>query len=386
MKYPILSILILSGLVLFSSCEKGALNPTGTDLTAAQGNVPDASGQLTVMTQNVYVGADVDRILTSPPEQIPVIAAELFQQLQATNFPERADALALRIKELHPHLIGLQEISTIRTQIPGDYLENHAVDAGDVMYDYLGILMDALNRQGLSYGVAALVQNADVEVPMIVGMSDEGPEFGDVRLTDYDVILARTDVDVSNAIAANYEYGIDLSDIGIYIPRGYVAVDVKWHGQAYRFVSTHLEDPSGNPDLVDLQLAQVNELTTLFAEETKPIIVVGDFNSPAPDGPAYNFMISAGYQDAWILNQVVSEEPGYTFGHEPDLMDPAGGFTERIDFVFLKNGDNPVSGPVIARVVGVDNDDRTVNGLWPSDHGGLFARLPLPPLFREDKP
>ena len=386
MKYPIFSLLIISGLILLGGCEKGSLDPAGSTLIEARGNVPGPAGQLSVMTQNVYVGADVDRILTNPPEQIPVVAAELFQQLQVTNFPERADAMALQIRKLHPHLIGLQEISTIRTQIPGDYLENHAVDAGDVMYDYLGILMDALNRQGLSYGVAALVQNADVEVPMIVGMSDEGPEFGDVRLTDYEVILARTDVIVSNALAANYEYAIDLPESGIHIPRGYVAVDAEWHGQTYRFVSTHLEDPSGNPDLVDLQLAQANELTTLLADETQPLIIVGDFNSPAPDGLAYNFMVSAGYQDAWILNHIVSEEPGYTFGHEPDLMDPAGGFTERIDFVFLKNGDNPVSGPVIAQVIGVDNNDRTVNGLWPSDHGGLYTRLPLPPFFQVDKP
>jgi len=231
-----------------------------------------------------------------------------------------------------------------------------------------------------------LVQNADVEIPMVVGMSDDGPVFGDVRLTDYDVILARTDVVVSNALAANYEYAVDLSDIGIHIPRGYVSVDAEWHGQAFRFVSTHLEDPSGNPDLVVLQLAQVNELTTLLADETRPLIVVGDFNSPAPDGPAYNFMVSAGYQDAWILNHKVSGEPGYTFGHEPDLMDPAGGFTERIDFVFLKNGDNPVNGPVMAQVAGVADHDRSVNGLWPSDHGGLVVKLPLPPLFRENNP
>jgi endonuclease/exonuclease/phosphatase family metal-dependent hydrolase len=371
-------------MLFLGSCDMeqaGPLEPGSQVLkNAARGE--ETPGQLRIMTQNVYVGTDVDQILAAPQEEVPFVVAELFQLLQATNFPERADALAKEIKRAQPHLIGLQEVSTVRFQEEGDFIYNPEVNADLVLYDYLALLMQALQEQNLHYQVAAVVQNFDVEVPMFTGVGEQGLLFSDVRLTDFDVILASDEVICSNVSAANYYYAIDLP--GLYIPRGYVAVDAEISGQVYRFVNTHLEDPSSDPvTLTPLQMAQVMELTAVLSDEDDPLIVVGDFNSQAPDGPAYNHMLAEGYQDTWLFNRKVSEEPGYTFGHAPDLQNPTAEFFERIDFVFLKDGDHTITGPVVASVIGDKQRDRTVNGLWPSDHGGLVVMFPLSPLYNQ---
>lgn len=383
MRTVIFSLCIAAGLLILGSCEQDYTNPVEPELQAVKIGSAESSGQLTVMTQNVYVGTDVDRILMASPDSIPIVAAELFQMLQGTNFPERAEALAREIKKVKPHLIGLQEISEIRIEIPGDYFVNYQADADSMIYDYLDLMMQALQDHNLDYKVAGIIRNADVEVPMLAGISEEGPIFADIRLTDFDVILARKDVIVSNLLAKNYDYGIDLPELGISIPRGYVSIDAEVRGKTFRFVNTHLEDPANNPDLLELQWAQAYELTAVLSQENKPVIVVGDFNSAAPDGPTYNFMLSEGYQDAWAFNRKVAEEPGFTFGHAPDLRNPASEFYERIDYVFLRNGGQTIKGPVVAHVVGDKARDRTVNGLWPSDHGGVVVKFPTSPLYSE---
>ena len=74
-----------------------------------------------VMTRNIYIGTDVDVILSAPdPTQIPVLTAQAFQEWQSTNFPERARSLAIEIALTRPDVIGLQEAFTIRLQSPGD--------------------------------------------------------------------------------------------------------------------------------------------------------------------------------------------------------------------------------------------------------------------------
>ena len=163
------------------------------------------------MTRNVYVGADVDAVLAvDNPADIPLLATEIFQMLEITNFHERAFSLVKEIKWTRPHLIGLQEISTIRTQIPGDALIDPTPDAPDIAYDYLDILLQTLADCGLDYYVAGLIENTDVEVPMVVGFDDGAPLFGDVRLTDYDVVLARGDVSVSNVVEKEFSIESDI--------------------------------------------------------------------------------------------------------------------------------------------------------------------------------
>src|SRR5437870_8873041 len=82
---------------------------------------PDAGERgITVLTRNIYLGADLGPVLTAPPAQIPLVVAQTFAKIQATNFPGRAGRLAQEIAATAPHLVGLQEVTLYRRQSPGD--------------------------------------------------------------------------------------------------------------------------------------------------------------------------------------------------------------------------------------------------------------------------
>lgn len=376
---PFFTTVLLAGLLLMVACNESDLTgpgplPPGSS-ESLNGLDKSGLGQITVMTRNVYVGTNLDIILgAEDPNDIPILAAEAFQMLLATNFPERAEALADEIAAKKPHLIGLQEVTTIRIQSPGDMVVGGTIPASTVMLDYLQILNDAIARRGLQYDVVGIVQNFDVEVPMITGFNPLS--FDDVRATDFNVVLARHDVRTSNTVAANFQAELPLEDLGLSIPNGYIATDATVKGRTYRFVNTHLESFS---ELV--RYAQAEELVSVFDEEQKPIILVGDFNSPASDGPTYQFVTSQGYQDAWLSNLIGNQGAGNTSLMEPDLRNETSTLFERIDFIFVRTRGsvgNHAIGPVQAWVVGDKPADRTISGLWPSDHAGVVAQLHVP--------
>jgi len=328
----------------------------------------DGEAPLAVMTLNVYYGFDVGPLLAAQtPEEVPALAAQAFQELLLTDFASRAEAMADVIARKRPHLIGLQEVALVRVQSPGDAVAGGTAPAETVLFDYLEILSSALAARGAPYRVAGRVQNVDVELPMVVGIDPLA--FDDVRLTDFDVVLAREDVEISNAVAANFVARAFVPSLGLEIPRGFVAVDARLgDGRTYRFASTHLEDSP----FTDVQRAQAQELTAALASELKPVILVGDFNSAAPSGETVAFLGSQGYVDAWSRNLRGGE--GLTWGHDPDLRNGAVTFSMRIDLVFVR----PSSGrpwAAWAEVWGDEADERTASGLWPSDHGAVIAEM-----------
>ncbi len=341
---------------------------------AGCGGESDGGNGAVVMTQNVYYGFDVGPLLSaSNPEEIPVLAAQAFAQLVSTNFPERADAIADEIARRRPHLIGLQEVALIRVQSPGDAVAGGAVPAETVFQDYLEILLAALQARGLDYRVAGKVQNVDVELPMIVGT--EPLAFDDVRLTDFDVVLARADVEVSNVVARNYQARLPLANLGIEVPRGYVALDARVGSGRIRFASTHLEDTP----FPEVQMAQAQELAAALSGETQPVVLVGDFNSPAPDGDTTAFLASQGYADAWVGSALRDPGDGLTWGHAADLRNETVQLTQRLDLVLTRDPLPATSrvrlAAARASVWGDEASERTVSGLWPSDHAGVTAEL-----------
>jgi hypothetical protein len=158
------------------------------------------------MTLNVYVGANVDRVLAIQDlAQLPRLVADVFRELLTTNFPERAAAIADEIAGTRAQLIGLQEVSLIRLQPPRAITEDGGVSAASVVFDYLAILLSALVARGLDYRVAGVVQHIDIAVPMLAAGTPSDPfAYTDIRLTDFDVILARGDVGVTNVVTVNY--------------------------------------------------------------------------------------------------------------------------------------------------------------------------------------
>ena len=320
---------------------------------------------LKVMTYNVYVGSSAEPALeTTNLFQIPVVVGELYGNVIASDFPARAAAIAAIVKESHPHVIGLQEIELIRRQEPGDFLSNRSPNAEEIDLDYLEILMAALHAEGLDYQVAAKVQNLDLEMPMLAG-----GKVTDVRLTDFDVILARGDVVVSRPTAANYAAGLPIAPLGLEVARGYVAIDATIDDVTYRIVNTHLESVDPGP-----RVAQAQELVNALGGEELPVILLGDFNTRAPDGAAYQLILEAGYVDVW---QTDSEESGATCCQADDLRNEASELTNRIDQIFVKGVALHPAGSIRTLTVGDKPDDRLPSGLWPSDHAGVVAQLPV---------
>jgi hypothetical protein len=76
---------------------------------------------LKVMTRNLYLGAELGPTFTvTSLEQLVAAVTQAFATVEATNFPERAEALADEIAETDPHLVGLQEVELWRSQTPAD--------------------------------------------------------------------------------------------------------------------------------------------------------------------------------------------------------------------------------------------------------------------------
>ena len=368
-----------------------------------------------VMTRNLYLGADVFKVVAAArnpdPDlgglDVPIAVAELFQTVQYTNFPERAEAIAREIWMTRPHLIGLQEVSSWYTQSPSDFFDFSSgspepdldqTPAEDPLYDYLAILLAALEARGLHYEVAVSVTNADIELPMLTGFiefpgyPDPVPTFDDLRMVDHDVILVRADVVASNPLGVNYSNNLSemIGGVELEFTRGWTAVDAEVCGAAYRFVNTHLEI-EGDPESMFrvVQSAQMQELLTILSYETNPILLVGDFNSSPehvpgegcyPGGaPCFPYVppyqqatLYAGYLDAWDL--IYWPRDGFTSIFDELVSDPNAELTERIDLVFLKPQDAE-----IARVAGMTTGDKpfsmTPGGLWPSDHAGVVMRI-----------
>ena len=364
---------IAAAALLMSACEdEPPVGPDVAELTEGEEfNELDEhrwgfilGNRVKVMTRNLYVGADVDPIVEAAAtgaslEEIAGLVDVAFQTLMVTNYPERAVAFASEIERNRPDLVGLQEVSVI--------------EAGGTTLDFLAILKHELAQRGLDYRVVGQIKNIDLTVPSgAVGM---------VRLVDYDVVLARGDVETSNVQEQNYwaRLEFDLGGIPLVIGRGWVAVDAKVDKRTFRFVNTHLEPAS--PQVQQLQAA---ELMDTLNNVHIPVVLVGDLNTRA-DGsttPTYQSLLDAGYIDVWN-KRLGPTEVGYTCCHAADLSNPIQRFYERIDFILVKNETVvyqrfAIGAVVRAWIVGEEQRDRTPSGLWPSDHGGVVAQFRIP--------
>lgn len=360
--------------------------PGASDAVGAQFSGVGLGRPITVFTQNMYVGAPVEPILAeTDPNLVPVRVAEAWAVLLATDFPARARAMADEIARTRPHLVGLQEVSLLRSQFPSDIVvppgqtPNPLPNATDVEFDFLGTLLAELAARGAPYQAVASVQNTDVEVPRFDGIQDGVPVFTDIRLTDADVILARVDVAVANAAAANYQAKLP-APAGIDVLRGWTAVDATVGGTTYRFVNTHLES-----DFELIRFLQAQELMGILATEGRPVVLVGDLNSgpgrPPEDGgqATYDFILSTGFADAWAAHPQPTD--GFTCCHAGDLSNLLPELEQRIDLILLRGPAAPGAALRVAgiQVLGDEARDRRHYGIWPSDHAAVAARLRLLP-------
>lgn len=329
----------------------------------------DGGPKVTVMTRNLYLGADLGPAIaaTSLPEFLAA-TSEIWRHVQQVSFDERATVLAREIDQAKPDLIGLQEVAIWRTGTFGD-----PAPSTIVAYDFLAQLQAELRNRHAHYDVVVSQDEADLEAP--VG----APYFIDARLTQRDVILVRkgAHLDLRNARSAHFT-----TNLSIPIPaagttflssRGWTSVDVVGkHHASFRFINTHLE--AFHP-LV--RLAQAQELLAgPVGTAPGPVVLLGDINSgpelPVPENRlAYQALVAGGLVDTWPI--LHPGDPGFTSSLGDDLVDPPDALEHRIDLIMFLGEVEPKR----SWLTGNDPRNRTESGLWPSDHLGHVAVLKI---------
>jgi endonuclease/exonuclease/phosphatase family metal-dependent hydrolase len=348
-----------------------------------------------VMTRNLYLGADIFRVVQNPT---PYEVRGVFDTMLYTDFWARAEGIADEIAANQPQVIGLQEVEDFYIQTPGDIYPNHGTTpATNPVINFYQVLNDALIARGMYYQ-AFSVTNADVELPMA---DPAAPPYylSDVRMVDHDYILVRKGNAATISLIGNYtvNFGGSIGGIPVTFTRGYLAVDVNISGQVYRFVSTHPEIRDGDPSYYRwVQSKQIEELLSkLGTLVPKPTIMVGDFNSSPEDSsgsiyglnytPPYKQIVAAGYLDTWLL-QTKKHDAGLTDGFNEEVNNPnPAQLKSRIDLVFLKTFGLLSLDTIKCDVIGNNPDTDMVlstNGqymLWPSDHAGVVVKFKFLP-------
>jgi len=343
----------------------------GSGAVAAQSVNSNKDRVLKVMTRNMDAGSDFYYVIiaaqnpSSTQQDILTAITQTYLEMRASNIPRRAVGIAAEIAKTRPDLIGLQEVTVLST---GPYLKPPTV----VVDSALEVLLRSLGERGLHYAPVAVQKNAQVVLP---AFGEEG--LIDVGLIDYDVILARTDLPVSEFKLQNVQQGhfsegatlnFAVGTTSIPFLRGWISVDAKLRGKSYRFVTTHLETFSP-----DYQAAQTNELLAGPLNTDLPVILAGDLNSDAhtpswASGPAFEILTAADFQDVW--SRIYPSEAGFTW---PLHLEDSGyniGPPQRIDLILTKGKDIRPRG--IART-----GTNAIDGVWSSDHAGVVSSLVL---------
>jgi len=290
-----------------------------------------------------------------------------FQEMHTSNYATRADNLAAEIQASQPYLVGLQEITTLRTgAFPGP--------ASTVVDDQLQLLLQSLQKRGLHYMALKVQKNSDIEMPAF----DDSYKMIMVGFADYDAVLVRTDLPVSQLkienVQARYFNAIlnfPIADQSIPFTRGWISVDAKLRGKNYRFVTTHLET-----FVNEYQAAQALELLYGPLNTDSPTILAGDLNSDAnapsfKNGPAFGILINGGFTDIW--SALHPSDAGLTWPYfAEDTANTDAVPFQRIDLILTRgNGVEAQSEQLIGAT--------PIDGIWASDHAGVVATLKLLP-------
>jgi len=381
-KFVVVSFLLPGILVAIAGCEPAAPAPVTTTAAASASAVDpgNASGNklVTVTSQNLYLGADLMPVILAPTAAEFVAATtQVWATVQANDRGDsaedvlaRLDGIADEIASATPDLVGLQEAYTWEVAAPGtsDFV---------TVYDYLATLRAKLAERGLDYAPVAELPLFRFAAPIATGHM--------IRMTDHQVILARSGVHVSNPQADVFGPEDCASDPACFlllkvtvlgqtvaIPRGWASVDVKLEGETFRFVSAHLD--GYHPGVRTLQAM---ELAGTLAEVPGRVVLVGDLNFH-PDAEPHALFLSGGFVDVWTAlheEPVAPGDEGFT-GGLPDLLWTDGMVNERLDYVLVRGAIRPVA----ASVLGDREADRVPAGdvrLWPSDHAAIAATLRL---------
>jgi hypothetical protein len=342
-----------------------------------------------VMTRNIFLGADLTPALNSTTAEEFIRAnGAILREVDQTDFPRRAIGLAREIKQTKPDLIGLQEAAWWRTNpTPGGPAQgpDGQFTAVDNKYNFLQILLDALENRGLNYEIGVEKVEFDFEAPADY---DNNPNTGLIggeiqgRLTMRDVILVNEDSRV-NAKLKNPQSGTysslftpTISNIPVPVTRGWTAGDVtvkKGKGKKevkrkFRFVNTHFEAFDDETQRPSIRAQQATEAVNGPASK-KRTIMLGDFNSDVPgvkpgDEQAFQVILDAGFK-----RRATSDPLSCCVSNL--FTSPRSEFDHQVDHIVTNMGKKAKL--VNSSVTGL----KRVNGIYDSDHAGVVSKLKL---------
>lgn len=413
--------------------------------------------QLTVMSRNIYLGADVSVALELIPD-MPAAAQFMWDQVAQTDFSRRAPLFAAELARDKPDVVAVQEATTW-------FCRSSVFGSSTIIFDFTAQLVEATEGAGVEYVMAShdgeMAVNPGYSIPVLPTLTTVRdpqtfqPIFGTDEaacgFTIGDALLVRADLaeKVTAVGSGDYESKYAVVPVVFEIDRGYTWVDLSLPHGSVRVVTTHLEsvwDPGTPPVSAD----QARELVSVVSAWDMPLVVIGDFNSdprdPRPvDAPnpglqpdtttgceAQATNPNAGTADAtcsayWTMVQAGFQDIG------PDSLDPANatwgasallagpdpgrlasetsndvGFTDRLDYVFVKNGVSVVETDLVGEtwpngedMWACDSPDQVRNAeevaaqmqvelgeafCLPTDHVGLLAVLDVPSTPAESAP
>lgn len=343
-----------------------------------------AEPQVTVMTRNIYLGADVSVALALLPD-FPAAAQFMWDQMVATDINRRAPQLAAEASSSRPDVIGIQEATRWLCQ-------PSLLGGQTLVFDFLQEFLQASRDAGNPYVVAehdgseAVNQGFAIgPIPGLTMVRDPAvfqPIFGTDEaacgFTIADALLVREGLagEVLAAGTTEYDQAYPIVPGLLVIERGYVWADISIQGTPARFVTTHLEAAS-DADVIPNSAIQARQLVDDLGGTAMPLIVMGDFNSDPrdprepKDNPgeqpvisptcspqpaqvsadtadstcnAYWVMRSAGYQDAgpdaatnftWGFNALLAGPDAQRLPFARADGNDAG-LTDRLDYVFTR--------------------------------------------------
>jgi hypothetical protein len=321
-----------------------------------------------VMTYNVNEGTDFQQVVeTQTLQDFLIGVGQVITQVQATNPPERMQAVAKQILHAGPELLSIQEVDQWYTgtfdPVAG------TCGAMTLQYDMLEELLSDLAANGGHYEVAAqVIQYAFPPTPGLIPPSS----YICVSVNDYNVVLSRTDLPTSVFQWSNPQTGQFVNEVVLHtpigavpLPRSWASVDAKFFGHPFRYINTHLESFDAT-----IRELQGDELRAGPANTTLPVVIGMDSNAqafPLPQDPTYSDFVSAGYNDVW--SELFPKIAGLTCCQNESDNNPISELYQRIDLVLTLGKVNPLE----ATRIGTSSRNRLPDGLWPSDHAAVKA-------------
>ena len=357
------------------------------------------------MSRNIYLGADVGVALELIPD-MPAAAQFMWDQVNKNDFSKRSVALAAEIQSYKPDVIGLQE-ATIW------YCKKNAWSKKVEVFNFTDQLLQALDGDYVlasKDGKTAFNPGYSINpIPFLTMVKDPerfqkvfgqdkaacGFQIGDALVIKKE--LAGQVVKVGNT---EYEDSYSIVPTLMTIYRGYTWADINIANIPVRFITTHLES-IWDENKVPNAAKQATQLIKDVKETDMPLVIIGDFNSdprdPRPANAAnpglqptaskecpagsskcnaYRLMKEAGFNDA---GPDASDPTTYTWGMnalltgpDPDRLKAAQamgneyGFTDRLDYIFTKNGVDVTTSQIIG-----------YKAPYATDHAGVFAEFSI---------